>query len=123
MPLLCSLSLSAPQSCSDEASGIKPVDLLDHQVRNSGSDSPASGAVPERQLPEKNETSSPQTLDNYADIGLVRDTSPSYAPSDSQQQEQPELEGFSVSTLFILVPPFIYKFIVTFQILLANQFS
>ncbi|KAL6285415.1 hypothetical protein ACE6H2_009805 [Prunus campanulata] len=90
-----SLSLSAPQSCSDEASGIKPVDLLDHQVRNSGSDSPASGAVPERQLPEKNETSSPQTLDNYADIGLVRDTSPSYAPSDSQQQEQPELEGFS----------------------------
>ncbi|KAM1060178.1 hypothetical protein TB1_024126 [Malus domestica] len=90
-----SLSVSAPELCSDEASGIKPVDLLDHQVRSSGSESPVSGAVAEHQLPEKKETSSPQNLGNYADIGLVQDNSSSYAPSDSQQQDPSELQGFS----------------------------
>ncbi|XP_068303251.1 uncharacterized protein [Pyrus communis] len=90
-----SLSVSAPELCSDEASGIKPVDLLDHQVRSSGSESPVSGAIAEHQLPEKKETSSPQNLGNYADIGLVQDNSSSYAPSDSQQQDPSELQGFS----------------------------
>ncbi|TQD92860.1 hypothetical protein C1H46_021530 [Malus baccata] len=89
-----SLSVSAAESCSDEASGINPVDLLDHQV-SSGSDSPASGVVAEHQLPENKETLSPQNLGNYADIGLVQDNSSSYAPSDSQQQDPPELQGFS----------------------------
>ncbi|KAM1011036.1 hypothetical protein ACFX13_047179 [Malus domestica] len=89
-----SLSVSAAESCSDEASAINPVDLLDHQV-SSGSDSPASGVVAEHQLPENKETLSPQNLGNYADIGLVQDNSSSYAPSDSQQQDPPELQGFS----------------------------
>ncbi|KAM5579508.1 hypothetical protein ABKV19_009337 [Rosa sericea] len=89
-----SLSTSAPESRCDEASGTKPVDLLDDQVRNSGSDFSAPSAVPEH-LPEKKETSSPQSLDNYADIGLVRDNSPSFAPSDSQHQDPPELQGFT----------------------------
>lgn len=90
------MSTSAPESHSDEAS-TKPIDLLDDQVRNSGSDFSAPSAVPEH-LPEKRETSSPQSLDNYADIGLVRDNSPSFAPSDSQNQDPPEMQGFTVSS-------------------------
>ncbi|XP_012068902.1 uncharacterized protein LOC105631409 isoform X2 [Jatropha curcas] len=89
-----SLSVSAPESSSDEASGSKQVELLDEQVRNSGSDSPTSGAMSELQLPDK--SSSPPNLDNYADIGLVQGNSPSYVPSDSQQQQDPpELPSFS----------------------------
>ncbi|XP_059640093.1 uncharacterized protein LOC132282435 isoform X2 [Cornus florida] len=88
-----SLSKSAPESSSDETSGIKHVDSLDDQVRNSESISPASGAVSENQVPE---SSSPQDLDNYEDIGLVRDNSPSYTPSESQQQrDHHELPSFS----------------------------
>lgn len=89
-----SLSVSAPESSSDDASGNKQVELLDEQVRSSGSDSPASGEMSEHQLPDK--SSSPPNLDNYADIGLVRDNSPPYAPSESQQQlDPPELPSFS----------------------------
>lgn len=101
--LMCggSLLVSASESSSDDASGGKPVELLDDQVRNSGSDSPASGVAAEHQLSDKKESLSPQNLDNYADIGLVRENSPSYAPSESQQhQDPPELSGFSVSSFF-----------------------
>ncbi|KAA8541651.1 hypothetical protein F0562_022803 [Nyssa sinensis] len=91
-----SLSGSAPESSSDETSGRKHVDLLEDQVRNSGSNSPLSGAMSEHQLPDKRESSSPQNLDNYADIGLVQDNDPSYSPSESQQQQDPpELSSFS----------------------------
>lgn len=95
---LCSLSVSAPESSCDDASGSKKVDLHEEQVRNSGSDSPLSDAASDHQLPDK-ESSSPQNFDNYGDIGLVRDNSPSYAPSEPQQQDPPELSGFSVSLL------------------------
>ncbi|GMN36903.1 hypothetical protein TIFTF001_006390 [Ficus carica] len=89
-------SLSAPESSVGDASGSKQVDLVDEKIRNSGSDSPPSGgATSENQFPDKKESSSPRNLDSYADIGLVEDNSPSYAPSDSQQQEHPEIPGFS----------------------------
>ncbi|XP_059456437.1 GBF-interacting protein 1-like [Corylus avellana] len=91
-----SLSVSAPESSGDDACSSKPAELRDAQVRNSGSDSPASVVASEHQLPDKKESSSPRNLDNYADIGLVRENSPSYAPSESQQhQDPPELPGFS----------------------------
>ncbi|XP_024022469.1 GBF-interacting protein 1-like isoform X1 [Morus notabilis] len=88
-------SLSAPESSIGDASGSKQVDLTDEQIRNSGSDSPTSGGTSENQFPDKKESTSPQNLDNYADIGLVQGNSPSYAPADSQQPEHPELPGFS----------------------------
>ncbi|EEF41015.1 uncharacterized protein LOC8284671 isoform X2 [Ricinus communis] len=88
-----SLSASAPESSSDDASGNKQVELLDEQVRNSGSDSPASGAVSEHQSPDK--SSSPPNLDNYADIGLVRDSSPFTSSESQHQQDPPELPSFS----------------------------
>ncbi|XP_065866801.1 uncharacterized protein [Euphorbia lathyris] len=89
-----SLSVSVPETSSDDTSAKKQVELVDEQVRNSESDSPASGVVSEHQLPEK--ASSPPNLDNYADIGLVRDDSPSYTPPESQQQQDPpELPSFS----------------------------
>ncbi|KAJ9691978.1 hypothetical protein PVL29_011194 [Vitis rotundifolia] len=80
-----SLSVSPPESSSDD--GSKQVDL-DDQFRNSGTASPASGEASEHQLPDKKESSSPQNLENYADIGLVRESSPSYTPSESQQQQE-----------------------------------
>ncbi|KAF3452061.1 hypothetical protein FNV43_RR08157 [Rhamnella rubrinervis] len=89
-----SLAVSSPESSCDDASGIKQVDLLEDQVRNSGSDSPPSAVASDHQLPDK-ESSSPQNFENYEDIGLVRDNSPSYAPSESQHQDPPELSGFS----------------------------
>ncbi|GFZ11720.1 dentin sialophosphoprotein, putative [Actinidia rufa] len=91
-----SLSASTPESSGDETSASKHVDLLDDQVRNSGSNSPASGAVSEHLLPDKKVSSSPQNLDTYADIGLVHTKSPSYNPSESQEeQDPPELPSFS----------------------------
>ncbi|XVE88651.1 hypothetical protein DITRI_Ditri19aG0086500 [Diplodiscus trichospermus] len=91
-----SLTVSAPDTFSDAAAGGKPIDILDDQPRNSGSDSPPSGTASEHQLPDKKDTSSTQNLDSYADIGMVPDNSPSYAPSDSQrQQDPPEIPGFS----------------------------
>ncbi|CAK7356545.1 unnamed protein product [Dovyalis caffra] len=88
------LPASSPESSSDDASGGKQIEVLDDQARNSGSDSPAAGLASEHPLPEK--SSSPPNLDNYADIGLVRNSSPSYAPLESQQQQDhPELPSFS----------------------------
>ncbi|XP_030490737.2 GBF-interacting protein 1-like [Cannabis sativa] len=89
-------SLSAPESITDEASSSKQVDLIDEKNRNSESDSQTSGAVSDDQLADKKESSSPPNLDSYSDIGLVQDNSPSYTPSESQQQpDHPELPGFS----------------------------
>ena len=39
-------------------------------------------------MPDKKESSNPQNLENYADIGLVRESSPSYTPLESQQQQE-----------------------------------
>ncbi|KAJ7951543.1 GBF-interacting protein 1 [Quillaja saponaria] len=84
-----------PESSGD-VSGSKNADLLDNQVRITGSDSPASSAASEHQMPDNKESSSLQNLDNYADIGLIRDNSPSYPPSESHQQYDPhDLPGFS----------------------------
>lgn len=99
--LICFCSLSAPESSIGDASGSKQVDLVDEKVGNSGSDSPPSSGMSENQLPDKKESSSPQNLDDYADIGLVQGNSTSYDPSDSQQQEHPEIPGFSVSNVQI----------------------
>ncbi|XVE51887.1 hypothetical protein DITRI_Ditri02bG0077000 [Diplodiscus trichospermus] len=91
-----SLSVSAPDTSSDGATGDKPVDILDDQHRNSGCDSPPSGTESEHQLHDNKDTSSPQNLERYADIGIVQDNNPSYAPSESQQQQEPpELPSFS----------------------------
>ncbi|XP_022723268.1 uncharacterized protein LOC111280300 isoform X3 [Durio zibethinus] len=91
-----SLSVSAPKTSCHAAGGGNPIDTLDDQLRNSGSDSPPSGTASEHQLPDKKDTSSPQNLDSYADIGMIQDNSPSYAPSESQQQQDPpELPSFS----------------------------
>ncbi|XWS18830.1 hypothetical protein CRYUN_Cryun32bG0078800 [Craigia yunnanensis] len=90
-----SLSVSAPDSSSD-AGGGKSIDILDDQLRNSGSESPPSATASEHQLPDKKDTSSPENLDSYTDIGMVQDNSQSYAPSESQQQQDPpELPSFS----------------------------
>ncbi|GFZ04294.1 dentin sialophosphoprotein, putative [Actinidia rufa] len=91
-----SLSASAPESSSDEPSACKHVDLPDDQIRNSCSNSTASGVISENELLDKKESSSPQKLDGYADIGLVHNNSASYTPFQlQQQQDAPELASLS----------------------------
>ncbi|XP_074375771.1 uncharacterized protein LOC141717548 isoform X2 [Apium graveolens] len=82
-----SVSNITPESSGDESSGSRHVELVDEHVRISGSSSPASAAVSEQQFTERKDSLSPQDLDNYADAGLGRESSPSYTPSDSQQQQ------------------------------------
>ncbi|KAK8618699.1 hypothetical protein V6N13_132682 [Hibiscus sabdariffa] len=91
-----SLPVSSPDTSSDDTAAGKPINILDDQLGNSGSDSPPSGTASEHQLPDKKDAPSPQNLDSYADIGMVQDNSQSYAPSEPQQQQDPpELPGFS----------------------------
>ncbi|XP_061364003.1 uncharacterized protein LOC133307510 isoform X2 [Gastrolobium bilobum] len=90
-----SLTVSAPELSTDDVPGSKQIDLRDDNIRSTGSNSPASGATSEQQLPDNKDSSSPQNLDSYASIGLVRDRSPSYAPSESQQQDSHDMPGFS----------------------------
>ncbi|KAF5793422.1 putative GBF-interacting protein [Helianthus annuus] len=88
-----SLSASSPESSIDEPSGSKPAELVDEQ--SSGSVSPGS-RTSEPQLTDKVESSSPQNMENYTNIGMVRHSSPSYAPSEThQQQGSSELPSFS----------------------------
>ncbi|XP_039032413.1 GBF-interacting protein 1-like isoform X2 [Hibiscus syriacus] len=90
-----SLPVSSPGTSSDDNVG-KPINILDDQLGNSGSDSPASSTASEHQLSDKKDAPIPQNLDSYTDIGMVQDNSQSYAPSEAQQQQDPpELPGFS----------------------------
>ncbi|KAI3727347.1 hypothetical protein L1987_67160 [Smallanthus sonchifolius] len=90
---LASSSLSSPESSIGEPSGSKQVELVDEQ--SSGSVSPGSGTS-EPQSTDRVESSSPQNMDNYTNFGLVRHSSPSYAPSETHQQQGPsELPSFS----------------------------
>ncbi|CAK8560399.1 unnamed protein product [Lathyrus sativus] len=93
--LTTSLTAPASESSTDDVSGSKQVNLSDDHVRSSESESPASGVASEQQLPDNKESSSSQNLDNYANVGLVHDTSPSYAPSQSRQQDSHDMPGFS----------------------------
>lgn len=110
-----SLTAPASESSTDNVSGSKQVSLSDDHVRSSESESPASGVASEQQLPDNKESSSSQNLDNYANVGLVRDTSPSYAPAQSQQQDSHDMPGFSVSEYcFYLFIPSTYATCVCF---------
>ncbi|XP_042052382.1 GBF-interacting protein 1-like isoform X3 [Salvia splendens] len=91
------LSGSVPVS-SAEASGDEPVttkesEVADDSVRSSESNSPVSGDLSD--LTEKNDSSSPQNLNDYADVGLMPGNSPSYTPESIQQQDTSELPSFS----------------------------
>ncbi|KAG8380134.1 hypothetical protein BUALT_Bualt07G0162000 [Buddleja alternifolia] len=90
-----SVSLSAPELSENEPAASKQLEMMDDSVRGSGSNSPDSGAVSDQQPTENKEASSPQNLENYADVGLVRDNSPSYTPESLQQQDTSELPSFS----------------------------
>lgn len=98
------MSVSARDSSSDDAACERPIEILDDQSGNSRSDSPQSGTASENQLYDKRDTSAPQNLDSYADIGIVHENSSSYALSESQQQQEPpELPSFSVSGILLVM--------------------
>uniref|UniRef100_A0A2P2LA64 Uncharacterized protein LOC105631409 isoform X2 n=1 Tax=Rhizophora mucronata TaxID=61149 RepID=A0A2P2LA64_RHIMU len=89
-----SLLVSALESSSDDTSGSKQVEILDKKVRNSESDSSASGVASNHQLPNKSPSSA--NLDSYSEIGLVQENSPTYVPSETLQHgSHPELPNFS----------------------------
>lgn len=91
-----SATASGPESSGDEPVGSKQLEIMDETVRSSDSNSPSSGAQSDRQLTEKIESSSPQNLNEYADVGLVRGNNTSYAPESVHQQDTSELPSFSV---------------------------
>lgn len=65
-----------------------------------GSESPASNSVLEANQPDKRYSASPQNLNDYSDIGLVRSESTAHAPVELQQEEDVgALTNFSVSLL------------------------
>ncbi|KAK6919490.1 hypothetical protein RJ641_015394 [Dillenia turbinata] len=89
-------SFLAPESSSNNASESKQMKLPNDQVRNFETNSAASGSVSEQQLPSK-ESTSPQNLNNYSNVSLVRDSNTSFAPSETQQHHDPsELPSFPV---------------------------
>lgn len=89
-----SASISAAETSGDEPAASKQLEMMDDSVRSSGSNSPASD-VSDRQLTEKKESTSPQNLNDYADVGLLQGSSPSYTPESLQQQDASELPSFS----------------------------
>ena len=90
-----SLPVPAPESSSDDVSGNKQVDLRDDHSNNAASDSPATSTASKRQSPDNKDSSGWHNLDNYADIGLGRDSSPSLATLELQQQAH-DMSGFLV---------------------------
>lgn len=94
------MSASVPEYSTEDPAGGKQLELMDGHIRNSGSNSPASVAMSDHQSSEQRESSSPENLDNYADVGLVRNNSPSYSPELLQTQDTSELPSFSVSLVF-----------------------
>ncbi|KAK7389653.1 hypothetical protein VNO78_24875 [Psophocarpus tetragonolobus] len=93
--LTASLTVPAPEMPTDDVSESKQVDLRDDRFRSSGDDFPASGAASEQPLPDNKDSSNTQNLDNYANIGLVRDSNPSSAPSEPEQQDSHDMPGFA----------------------------
>lgn len=89
-----SASVSAAETSGDEPAASKQLEMVDDTVRSSGSNSPASD-VSDRQLTEQKESTSPQNLNDYADVGLLQGNSPSYTPESLQQQDTSELPSFS----------------------------
>lgn len=83
---------------TDEPVGSKQLDLADDRVQNPGLTSPGSGVILDQKLADNRESSSPEDLGNYTDVGLVQDNRASYSPPESQQQQDASnLSSFSVS--------------------------
>ncbi|XP_073040149.1 uncharacterized protein [Primulina eburnea] len=90
-----SVSVSNPEASGDESGDSKQLEMKNDSVQASGFNFPAaSDAVSDSQLTEKKEASSPQNLENYADIGLVGDNLPPYV-QELIHQDTSELSNFS----------------------------
>lgn len=95
------MSASGTESSTEEPAGGKQLELMDDHVSKSRSNSPASGAASDHQLSENKESLSPGNLDNYVDVGLVRNNS-AYSPELLQTQDTSALQSFSVSPVFTM---------------------
>ncbi|XP_043704506.1 GBF-interacting protein 1-like isoform X2 [Telopea speciosissima] len=96
-----SVSVSSTAPTSEDASDGNQVEFVDEQVRSSSSHSPVSVAASEHPLPDKKESS--PTLENYADIGLLRNDSPPFTSIERQQQQQdhtglPSFSGYDAQS-------------------------
>ncbi|KAK4354520.1 hypothetical protein RND71_026714 [Anisodus tanguticus] len=80
------LSVLVCEVSTDEPVGSKQLDLADDRVQNPGS-TLGSGVILDQKLVDNRESSSPEDLGNYPDVGLVQDNSASYTPPESQQQQ------------------------------------
>ncbi|KAF3678913.1 hypothetical protein FXO38_00149 [Capsicum annuum] len=85
-------SLIAPPNC------LCQLDLTNDCVQNLGSTSPGSDVILDQKLTDNKESSSPENLGNYLDVGLVQDNSASYtSPELHQQQDASNLSSFLVN--------------------------
>ncbi|KAH0707625.1 hypothetical protein KY290_012142 [Solanum tuberosum] len=90
------LSVLVSESSTDDPVGSKQLDLADDRVQIPESTSPGSDVILDQKLSDNRESSSPEDLGNYADVGLVQDNSASYTPPESQQQQNASnLSSFS----------------------------
>ncbi|KAK1281419.1 hypothetical protein QJS04_geneDACA004953 [Acorus gramineus] len=93
-----SVPVSVPESSAEDASFGDQAYSQDGQTRASQSGSPAPASPLEPQSSEKIDSSSPQSMEEYANIGLVQSDSPSYSPAELQQLQNPAfLPSFSVN--------------------------
>ncbi|KAK6773375.1 hypothetical protein RDI58_028613 [Solanum bulbocastanum] len=84
------------ESSTDDPVGSKQLDLADDRIQIPESTSPGSDVILDQKLSDNRESSSPEDLGNYADVGLVQDNSASYTPPESQQQQNASnLSSFS----------------------------
>ncbi|XP_010273948.1 PREDICTED: GBF-interacting protein 1-like isoform X2 [Nelumbo nucifera] len=91
-----SASVSDLPASSEDASGGNQGGLLDEKVRTARSDSMPSSEAAELQFTDKEQSSGPRNLENFADIRLVRNDSPSFSSAEPrQEQDSPGLPKFS----------------------------
>ncbi|KAL3322170.1 hypothetical protein AABB24_039679 [Solanum stoloniferum] len=90
------LSVLVSESSTDDPVGSKQLDLADDRIQIPESTSPGSDVILDQKLSDNRESSSPEDLGNYADVGLVQENSASYTPPESQQQQNASnLSSFS----------------------------
>ncbi|KAG1334248.1 GBF-interacting protein 1-like [Cocos nucifera] len=91
-----SILATGPAASSEDASAANQGDVVDGRARTSQPNSITSSTEYEEMQPGNSESSSPQNIESYEDIGLVQRDSPPYSSVEPQQlQNQSELPSFS----------------------------
>ncbi|KAK9101484.1 hypothetical protein Scep_024914 [Stephania cephalantha] len=97
-----SASVSAPLTSIDDGN---EVEMLHGQLGTSGSVSPVSEAASDYLSHDQKDSSSPRNLENYVDVGLIQNDTPSYTSVEQQQQQQQQQQDVSGLPSFVAYDP------------------